>query len=198
MKLSFQITPIVVLFSMLWCGGGELFAQEAGQRYRINSSMVRYLQDDDRGLQAGTNQVDDEVKREVLQRINPLRKPMSSLTVDIREMSPNAPDDWSNRFTNAYPDTWTSYAPSPIGYAWTAPNIRYQPLYYENVRLERYGQTRGPWREIGDSSVHFASSFFLWPYHARFDHVRSCDHPLGFCRPGNYVQSTKQLQWWGW
>lgn len=194
MKLSFQLTPIVVLISMFWCGVAVSSAQESDQRYVASSSVAPYYPESP----LYGRQTDDEVKQEILQKINPLRKPMSALSVDVRETSENAPQDWSDVLMTSYPDTWTEYAPSPIGYAWTAPNIRYQPLYYENVRLERYGQTRGPWREVFDSSLHFGSSFFLWPYHARFDHVRSCDHPLGFCRPGNYVQATKQLQWWGW
>lgn len=193
MKLSFQLTPIVVLVSMFWCTG-QLAAQNSQARFVIRSSVTQTQEDE----QSPSDRPRDEVDQEILQKINPLRKPMSSLSVDIRETSPEAPRDRSNNFTSAYADTWSTYAPAPVGYAWTSPNIRYQPLFFENVKLERYGQTRGPWREVFDSSAHFGASFFLLPYHARFDHVRSCDYPLGFCRPGNYVASTRQLQWWGW
>ncbi len=190
MKLSFHVTQFAVLIGMCWCATNSVSAQDTDRRYMINSSPAGFQQVEDEG--------DDTGNLDVLLKINPLRKPMSSLSVEVRELSTDAPQDRSNKFTDAYPDTWTTFAPSPIAYAWTAPNIRYQPLFFENVKLERYGQTRGPWREVGDSSFHFFSSVALWPYHGHFDDYRECDHPLGFCRPGNHVPATKQLQWWGW
>jgi hypothetical protein len=166
----------------------------------FSASSSKYLiQDNDESERADADedvQQYDEV--DVLQKINPLRKPMSMLSVDTREFSTEAPEDRSTALTNAQPEQWTSFAPAPIAFAWAAPNIRYQPLFFENVPLERYGQTPGPWKEVGRGSLHFFSSLALWPYHARFDHIYECDSPLGFCRPGSQVASKRQLQFWGW
>lgn len=190
MKLSFRFCQFVVLVSLCWGSCSLLSAQDTNRRYLINSTPIGYQQD-------GEDEADSS-DQTMAEKINPLRKPMSSLTVDVQEFSAKAPMDKSNQLTDAYTDTWSTFSPMPIGYAWTAPNIRYQPLFFENVRLERYGQTRGPWREVGDSSLHFFGSLALLPYHARFDDRLGCDYPLGFCRPGNRVPATRQLQWWGW
>lgn len=200
MKYFFRLLTVCLISSSTLAVNSEASGQD-DSRYLINRSApsvlnARYVQDDDQSpilaMDESPRTLDD-----MLKQIDPLRNPMSSISVDIRERS-GGPADRSSALTQSRPETWNAFQPPAVAMAWAAPNIRYQPLYFENVRLERYGQTRGPWREVGDSARHFFISTALLPYHARFDHVRDCDYPLGFCRPGNSVPGTRQLHWWGW
>ena len=130
--------------------------------------------------------------------INPLRSPISALTIDVRDYSDDKPSDESSRFTDERIEDWSAFAPQPSTFAWAAPNIRYQPLYFENVPLERYGQIRRrPIVETAAGAVHFYRSLVLLPYHLRVDCAKSCDYPLGFCRPGDPTYKVKQYQCWG-
>ena len=109
-----------------------------------------------------------------------------SLRVNIAESNATAPDDQSGElvaqsFGNAL------VLPSEKRFAWAAPDIRYQPLYFENVPHERYGQTpQGcELRQTVLSAAHFYGSLALLPYKLKDQHPQSCDGPLGFCRPGS-------------
>ncbi len=137
-----------------------------------------------------------EIEPSTIEAINPMRHPMSSLSIDVRESDGDAPEDESTRLTGQQIENWSTFSPPPATFSWTAPNIRYQPLYFEHVPLERYGQTQGPLREAVRGTVHFYGSLFLLPLHATVDHPRSCDYPLGFCRPGNPTKQVRQFCWW--
>lgn len=138
-----------------------------------------------------------QIAPETIEAINPLRHPMATLSIDVRDFHDEKPADESLKFTDQSIENWSTFAPQPATFAWAAPNIRYQPLYFENVPLERYGQTRSCLAEVAYGGIHFYRSLTLLPYHAAFDHPRSCDYPLGFCRPGNPTNKVRQFQWWG-
>ena len=138
-----------------------------------------------------------QVAPETIDAINPMRHPMATLSIDVRDFHDEKPADESLKFTDQSIENWSTFAPQPATFAWAAPNIRYQPLYFENVPLERYGQTRSCLAEVAYGGIHFYRSLTLLPYHAAFDHPRSCDYPLGFCRPGNPTNKVRQFQWWG-
>ena len=86
---------------------------------------------------------------------------------------------------------------SPKLFAWAAPNIQYQPLYFEDVALERYGQTAPRHQQAVKSGIHFFKSLALLPHQMLHDHPYDCDSPLGFCRPGTCVPRTVQRQYFG-
>lgn len=108
-----------------------------------------------------------------------------SLRINIAETSSEAPEDESNQLViSASGDSLI--APSEKRFAWAAPDIRYQPLYFEDVALERYGQTPCgcELRQTALSAAHFFKSAALLPYQMIEQDPHSCDWPLGFCRPG--------------
>ena len=82
-------------------------------------------------------------------------------------------------------------------FAWEAPNIRYQPLYFEDVALERYGQTLTDYRQGIRSAIIFGAQFTGWSLALLEQNPKSCDHPLGFCRPGTCVPQTTQRHFFG-
>jgi hypothetical protein len=109
-----------------------------------------------------------------------------SLRVNIAESDATAPADQSGELI-AQSLGKAIVVPSEKRFAWAAPDIRYQPLYFENVPHERYGQTPEGCeiRQTVLSAAHFFGSAALLPYKLLDQHPQSCDGPLGFCRPGS-------------
>ncbi len=76
---------------------------------------------------------------------------------------------------------------------WIAPNLTYQPLLFEDARLERYGYA-SPYFGIQPvrSGLHFASSSIVFPWRAWF-HRNECESPLAFERPGSCAPMTREV-----
>lgn len=121
------------------------------------------------------------------------RKSISAISLDVREKK-GGPKGIAGQLMETQKNVWSEFSPEFKIFAWVAPDIRYQPLYFENVALERYGQTSGPRSEYLSSTANFFTSAVLLPYHMRRDAPASCDYPLGFCRPGDVVPCSKQRQ----
>lgn len=111
-------------------------------------------------------------------------KPMTAITAGIRPVNGKSPADQSWQLTNRGS---MPIANSGKLFAWAAPDITYNPLYFEDVALERYGQTRGFIRQPFVSGFHFLKSATFLPYYLLYDPINSCDGPLGYCRPGDCV-----------
>lgn len=142
--------------------------------------------------QALIDQLEDPTISSLFEQGRWPRKTIRAISLDIREKSDRAPQDVATKLLDSQSGRWSSFAPAPKVYAWAAPNIRYQPLYFEDVALERYGQTKSPGRQAVRSGVHFFTSVGLLPWHLCQDPPQSCDYPLGFCRPGDDVPCTDQ------
>ena len=82
-------------------------------------------------------------------------------------------------------------------FGWEAPSIRYQPLYFEDVVLERYGQTLPDYRQGVRSAIHFGTALTGLALQMYETPPRSCDSPLGYCRPGDCVPQTTQRHFFG-
>ena len=82
-------------------------------------------------------------------------------------------------------------------FAWEAPDIRYQPLFFEDVVLERYGQTLPDYRQGVRSAIHFGTAFTGLSLQLLETPSRSCDYSLGYCRPGTCVPQTTQRHFFG-
>ena len=121
-------------------------------------------------------------------------KPMSSITASMRPVSGKSPEDQSWQLTSRQ---YMPHANSEKLFAWAAPDIRYNPLYFEDVALERYGQTRGFLRQPFVSGFHFLKSATFLPYYSLYDPVNSCDGPLGYCRPGTQVNCVESRHFFG-
>lgn len=76
-----------------------------------------------------------------------------------------------------------SWAPQTI--TWKASNLCHKPLYFENVQLERYGHSHGPFSQPVRSTVHFFSNLLLLPYNTGINPPNECRYALGYYRPGN-------------
>ena len=124
---------------------------------------------------------------------------MRDISLDIREQDPTLPPDRSIRLVSASTQYWGNLAASDKVFAWEAPNIRYQPLYFEDVALERYGRSYCDHRlQTASSAVHFFASALILPYHLHVDHPFRCDYPLGYARPGDCAPRVRERLFIGW
>jgi len=69
-------------------------------------------------------------------------------------------------------------------FAWEASNLVYNPLYFEDPQLERYGHTHHPLIQPFVSSGRFGLQLVGLPYQMAIDPVDSCIYALGYYRPG--------------
>jgi hypothetical protein len=78
------------------------------------------------------------------------------------------------------PRQWT-----PTTMTWMASNLCHNPLYFEDVNLERYGHTHGPVLEPIVQSAHFFGNVLVLPYKMGVHAPNECQYALGYYRPGN-------------
>ncbi len=69
--------------------------------------------------------------------------------------------------------------------AWKASAVCSKPLYFEEVQLERYGHSAGPFVQPVLSTAHFFGSIAALPYSMGIHPPTECRYPLGYYRPGS-------------
>lgn len=74
---------------------------------------------------------------------------------------------------------------APIDFTWTASALCHKPLYFEQVQLERYGHSLGPYLQPIASGAHFFLSVPALPYKMGVDPPNECVYALGYYRPGS-------------
>ena len=72
-------------------------------------------------------------------------------------------------------------------YHWVASDLTYNPLYFEDAQLERYGQTYSPLVQPFASTGKFLVQTVALPYQMAIDSPHACVSPLGYYRPGECV-----------
>ena len=113
------------------------------------------------------------------------KKSIQEVSIDVRDTSGDVPKDESSVLNASSQRYFGSDGKTEKVFAWAAPNIRYQPLYFEDVALERYGQTKGLVKQPIVSAFKFLRDGALLPLNAKIDNPYDCDTSLGFCRPGS-------------
>ncbi len=68
---------------------------------------------------------------------------------------------------------------------WKASNLCHKPLYFEEVNLERYGHTAGPFAQPIVSTAHFFVNIAVLPYKMGVHAPNECQYTLGYYRPGD-------------
>jgi len=72
-----------------------------------------------------------------------------------------------------------------ITYNWKAAALCHKPLYFEQVHLERYGHSWGPYVQPVMSGVHFFGTLPILPYKMGIRTPTECVYTLGYYRPGS-------------
>ena len=112
---------------------------------------------------------------------------VTEVPLDIRTTAGAMPEDVS---ASAFPETETPSEPGPapdrveVPVAYSPWTICYRPLYFEEIRLERYGDSHGI-LQPAISGAHFFGSIVALPYKMTVRPPRSCECSNGFSRPGD-------------
>ena len=108
---------------------------------------------------------------------------ISSIDLSIR-VPGNAGEDFpyecSVSTSSHQPRQWPE-----ITYNWKASALCHKPLYFEQVQLERYGHSWGPYVQPIMSGVHFFGSVPILPYKMGIRTPTECVYTLGYYRPGS-------------
>lgn len=113
----------------------------------------------------------------------PMQFPLHQLSdADKRYASQLAelPADCQFKGDHRYERQW-----EPATMTWTASALAHKPLYFEEVQLERYGHTTGPFTQPLVSGAHFFLNIATLPYQAGIHPPHECQYALGYYRPGN-------------
>ena len=73
----------------------------------------------------------------------------------------------------------------PTTFRWKASGLCHKPLYFEEVHLERYGHSWGPYLQPIISGGHFFLTVPILPYKMGLYPPCECLYTLGYYRPGN-------------
>jgi hypothetical protein len=107
-------------------------------------------------------------------------KPITKIVTDITVQG-EVPKDcpWGNeeKFAGR---SWQS-----LTYTWTASALCHKPLYFEDVKLERYGHMWGPWLQPIISHARFFAIVPILPYEMGLEPPHECMYALGYYRPGS-------------
>jgi hypothetical protein len=79
---------------------------------------------------------------------------------------------------------------APTTFTWKASALCHKPLYFEQVGVERYGHTWGPFLQPVVGGAHFFGSVILLPYKMGVEPPWECVYPLGYYRPGSCAPYT--------
>lgn len=116
------------------------------------------------------------------QRIHSVR----DITIALAATDGDLPGDLSvDLFESSQFDAQSSRAWTASGYEWEAPKTCHNPLYFEQVWVERYGQTISPCFQPVLSAGHFYGDLMTLPVRMTLECPSSCRYGLGYYRPGS-------------
>jgi hypothetical protein len=115
------------------------------------------------------------------------------------ERCKNCPDGHCPQCPEEVALTTDPYVPREIShlhYCWEAADVYYNPLYFEDFQLERYGHEYPCVIQPIASVGRFAVQLLGIPYQATIHPIWECQSPLGYCRPGEFVPfKNYQIPW---
>ncbi|MGW8256518.1 MAG: hypothetical protein ACWGMZ_03435 [Thermoguttaceae bacterium] len=107
-------------------------------------------------------------------------KNISELGTDITPSPGDLPKDCPWGENHFRPRSWQA-----LTFAWTASGLCHKPLYFEDVKLERYGHMLGPWVQPFASGANFFLTVPILPYKMGLELPDECVYSLGYYRPGS-------------
>jgi hypothetical protein len=107
-------------------------------------------------------------------------KKISQLTTSITPSPGDLPKDCPWGGDDFRPRSW-----APVTFTWTASALCHHPLYFEDIQVERYGHTLGPWLQPFASAARFYLTVPILPYKMGLELPDECMYTLGYYRPGD-------------
>jgi hypothetical protein len=74
---------------------------------------------------------------------------------------------------------------APTTFMWKASGLCHKPAYFEQLQLERYGHSTGPYTQPLASAAHFFLTVPVLPYKMGLYPPGECIYTLGYYRPGS-------------
>ncbi len=169
------------------------------------------LQDDDGPDDSMLDDEDDENVQEVeCPAFSEMQQSLRSITEISADISPKRfrtdaegeereekfPPDCAREYLaelNAEPivlDLPRGYVPAK--FYWQASNLKHNPLYFEDINLERYGHTVNEHVQPYISAARFYATIPFLPYKMVRKHPHECVYALGYYRPGSCAPFTRQ------
>ena len=130
----------------------------------------------EQALAGGPSVLSDECPRP-----EDILKPIGELTTDTTpDKDGEFPSDCPMGQEPFEPRAW-----APTTYTWKASGLCHKPLYFEDVHLERYGHSWGPYIQPVFSGAHFFLTVPILPYKMGLYPPHECMYTLGYYRPGS-------------
>ena len=148
---------------------------------------------------AADSQLADDNPCPTAEEVRRSLKPISTVSVDVEGVTAESPHDRipQDCFNEAHVDEMTLLRLDPRSrgfaeqcYRWSASGLSHKPLYFEDIPLERYGQTHLAQPAI--SGIRFFSTVAILPYKLGLNSPHENVYTLGYQRPGNCVAPTRQ------
>ncbi|MBN2475564.1 MAG: hypothetical protein JXB62_13210 [Pirellulales bacterium] len=108
--------------------------------------------------------------------------PIEEIRIDITPSTEGGeiPKECSLGEKEFQPRAW-----APTTFTWKATGLCHKPLYFEDVHLERYGHSWGPYLQPFISGGHFFLTIPVLPYKMGLEPPGECIYTLGYYRPGS-------------
>ncbi|QGJ69353.1 Hypothetical protein PBC10988_10270 [Planctomycetales bacterium 10988] len=129
---------------------------------------------------------------ELLSDLKPISELTTSITPSEGDLPPNCARDVMDRMNTPALSLQASRTPYMKSFAWVAPGLKHQPLYFEDAPLERYGQTISPFLQPVISGARFFAQVPMLPYKMALDPPHECQYTLGYFRPGSCAPVVRQ------
>ena len=113
-------------------------------------------------------------------------RPMEAIQARVPKLEGTLPvDGATNLFRSQGPASATARNWSCLGFCWCPSELAHQPLYFDDVPLEHYGQTACPLLQPAFSGARFFGTLPLMPYKLLVDPPCECVSEYGYYRPGS-------------
>jgi hypothetical protein len=131
---------------------------------------------------------------ELIRNIDP--RSFDSISTDLEPASGLMPTDQATEVFQPGPLSPEGVTWKP--FYWSASEIWHRPLYFDDVQLERYGQTRAPLLQPVLSGAHFFGTLPIIPYKTGLDRPFEMVSTLGYYRPGSPAPCVGRRLPWQW
>lgn len=124
-------------------------------------------------------------------------RPFTSIALDRELPAGTNPEDLSRELFIPQ-DQAPEELPVIYYFAWVAPEVWYKSLYFDDVQLERYGQTRCPPLQPVLSGAHFFGTLAFMPYKMGLSGPFEMTTNYGYYRPGSPTPCVGRRVPWEW
>ena len=185
------------------CCSIVLAAEPNGVQHLLNEDAVRALtessQDEIPTVRSVYAQDDGDTAPPVCaseKQFESALKSLSKITLQIAPLGTKLPTSCFSEGSQRPYCTNGTRSPVHFYMHWHPSEVAHNPIYFQDVALERYGQGRSPCFQPLVSGAKFVGTAFSLPYRMGVDHPHELIYALGYERPGNYAPCVyEQLPW---